>query len=316
MFKRHQRNVFEELTKSESLSEVIYLGVQIIEVARVKGSVNRWRDFDHNFRVEGADRAKLQSVTRAMEEGVVFPPIEVYKIRNEYYIIDGNHRVAAAKQIGQVYIDAEVKEMLPPADSDEHRLWREQSQFEWKTGFFLDLSGLGFYNRLLVYIRLFSKQYNLKNEHQLNLKEAAVRFKQEVYEPVLQVIERQQLQRSLPGYTQDDLFLYVIHHLLTKAHFQRRRVSVAEAVQDFCLKTGDQPFNLLNLLKGMGFKKPCKEPCFSCANQCPEGFICSEDGRLTISDQCQGCGKCTSGCTGQNLIPYEELVDWDGMFSI
>jgi len=59
-----------------------------------------------------------------MEEGKVLPPIEVYKARlrrqdeetglqiekTEYYVVDGHHRVAMAKKLGQDYLDAHVVE--------------------------------------------------------------------------------------------------------------------------------------------------------------------------------------------------------------
>ncbi len=52
----------------------------------------------------------------------MLPPIEVYKARlrrrrgerdtvvTEYYVVDGHHRVAMAKKLGQDYLDAHVVE--------------------------------------------------------------------------------------------------------------------------------------------------------------------------------------------------------------
>lgn len=48
-----------------------------------------------------------------MEKGDVVPPIIVYKVGNEYYVLDGNHRVAIAKELGIEFIDAEVIEFFP-----------------------------------------------------------------------------------------------------------------------------------------------------------------------------------------------------------
>ena len=314
MFRRRNRNTFQELYKAEKLSEILYHGVRPIEVAQIKGSVNRWREFDQQFRTERADKAKLRSVTAAMERGVIFPPISVYKVRDDYYVIDGNHRVAAAKEIGQSYIDAEISELLPPADSAEHRLWRERTRFEWKTGLTIRLTVRESYNRLLVYIRLFAKQYYAKTHQPLKMKEAASLWKEQVYQPVLQIIAERGLNVCYPLYTMDDLFVFVIHHQLFKSHLQRRTIDPLEAVTDFCDKAAAEPsFQLPDLLKGMVFKRRCKQLCLHCSKKCPEGLICLEDGQLQIAENCKGCGACASECPGGNLSSYEQFVDANGL---
>lgn len=55
---------------------------------------------------------------------MILPPVDLYKIKDKYYVVDGNHRVAAAKEIGQIYIDAYVTEFLPTGDTPQHLLWR------------------------------------------------------------------------------------------------------------------------------------------------------------------------------------------------
>lgn len=66
-------------------------------------------------RVDGGTqtRAQLDAVTvadyaDAMTEGATFPPITVYHDGSDYWLADGFHRVAAAKQIGNVEIEADV----------------------------------------------------------------------------------------------------------------------------------------------------------------------------------------------------------------
>ncbi|TCL67443.1 4Fe-4S binding protein [Hydrogenispora ethanolica] len=313
MFTAPRRNTFKEIYEAERLSEILYHGVQPIEVAQIEGSVNRWREFDRQFRPERADKGKLRSVIAAMEQEVVLPPISVYKIRDDYYVIDGNHRVSAAKQIEQAYIDAEVQELLPPADSDEHRLWRERSRFEWKTGLKLYLTTNGAYNKLLVYIRLYAKQHLKKTQQPLNMKTAAMMWRDEIYAPVVRMIEARKLRRHFPLYTADDLFVFVIHHQLFKSHLQRRPINPQEAVNDFCNRAEAPSFHLRDLLKGMVLKRPCTEPCFKCSRKCPEGLICHEDGRLMIAESCQGCGACATECPNGNLYSYEQFVDGNGL---
>jgi len=44
-----------------------------------------------------------------MEAGKPLPPVVLYKLGYGYYVLDGNHRVAAAKQLGQLEIEAPLR---------------------------------------------------------------------------------------------------------------------------------------------------------------------------------------------------------------
>jgi hypothetical protein len=88
-------------------------GEQFIPVASIVGSVDGASQlFDRNFRPlsEGA-HARLGSVLVAMRQGEPLPPIEVWAWHGEYYVLDGHHRVAAARAVGSDYISAHVVEV-------------------------------------------------------------------------------------------------------------------------------------------------------------------------------------------------------------
>jgi hypothetical protein len=57
-------------------------------------------------------RARLGSILVVMREGEPpLPPIEVWAWHGEYYVLDGHHRVAAARALGSNYISAHVVEV-------------------------------------------------------------------------------------------------------------------------------------------------------------------------------------------------------------
>jgi hypothetical protein len=89
-------------------------GEQLIPVASIVGQVDGASQlFDRNFRpVSDRARARLGSVLVAMRQGEPFPPIEVWAWRGEYYVLDGHHRVAAARALGSDYISAHVTEVV------------------------------------------------------------------------------------------------------------------------------------------------------------------------------------------------------------
>src|ERR687886_2350641 len=63
-----------------------------------------------------------------MRAGQALPPIEVYALGEEYYVVDGHHRVAAARALGYLYLDALVHECVLPLTSEENRLQNERRQ--------------------------------------------------------------------------------------------------------------------------------------------------------------------------------------------
>lgn len=302
-----KENRFAKIYKKEKLTEIRYLGLQTIAVKRITGSVNRWQDFDRHFRSEKADQKKLQSILTAIERDVILPPITVYKIKNHYYIIDGNHRVVVAKINKQIDIDAEVYELIPPTDSIEHLLWRERSKFEWKTGISFNFTEPGAYDRIYKYLRLYTWQLNQKGDLGYTLKDAAQRWYIEVYQPAFKKIGAVNFQDCFPAHTEDDLFLYVIHHQLIKTRLQGRKVDLTEAVNDFFEEPDLINFKIKNLFKGFVFKKKCRKQCGKCATGCPEGLICAESGRLMIKEDCLGCGLCLGACPEGNLAAYDEI---------
>jgi hypothetical protein len=88
-------------------------GEQFIAVASIVGSVDGASQlFDRNFRpVSDRARARLGSVLVAMRRDEPLPPIDVWAWCGQYYVLDGHHRVAAARALGRDYIDAHVVEV-------------------------------------------------------------------------------------------------------------------------------------------------------------------------------------------------------------
>lgn len=90
-----------------------YIGVKPVEVGRVVGSVGRWRDFDRGFMPARASAGRWKRVDLAFRTGRDLPPVILYKLGDEYFVQDGNHRVSVARFEGVEMIDAEVTEFFP-----------------------------------------------------------------------------------------------------------------------------------------------------------------------------------------------------------
>ncbi len=123
---------FEREVEAAGVAGRVDAGMATIPAAKIVGSVGRAAVLRSDFfRKSGKVTDRFVRIGEAMERGVALPPIEVYKARllrrrgvreavvTEYYVVDGHHRVAMAKKLGQDYLDAHVVEYRvgpPPAD--------------------------------------------------------------------------------------------------------------------------------------------------------------------------------------------------------
>jgi hypothetical protein len=90
------------------LGTKLYGGLQEIPVNAIVGSVNRPHDFNRRFqplRDSSANRW-VQMHVLASEQG--WPPIEVHKVGNLYFVEDGHHRVSVARHLGLKLMEATV----------------------------------------------------------------------------------------------------------------------------------------------------------------------------------------------------------------
>src|SRR5512138_1188212 len=90
-------------------------GVQQVPLDAIIGSVGRYTDFTRTFLPRQVkDLQRWARVKAAMEDGVDMPPIEVYKVGEAYFVVDGNHRVSIAREEGSPTIAAHVIEFSTP----------------------------------------------------------------------------------------------------------------------------------------------------------------------------------------------------------
>ncbi|MCS3780653.1 chromosome partitioning protein ParB [Tsukamurella ocularis] len=111
-------DVNEVLPYDEVVSALGYvtersLGLQVVPVAQIVGSVDRTRDFDRYFRPRSpALRARWQRLAAAQRRGEAMPPVDLKKVGDMYFVVDGHHRVSIAFARGFTTIDADVTEVV------------------------------------------------------------------------------------------------------------------------------------------------------------------------------------------------------------
>ena len=88
------------------------LGVKVISLDQIVGSVDKVKDFDRRFRpTSDRSRQRWEQLAQKSRLGEYLPPIDVYKLGNLYFVIDGHHRVSVARAQGDPKIEAFVTEI-------------------------------------------------------------------------------------------------------------------------------------------------------------------------------------------------------------
>jgi hypothetical protein len=110
---------FDEVVAALGRAGERRLGLQVITLDSVVGSVDRSREFDRRFRpTSGQVRERWQRLALAQRRGESIPPIEVYRVGDLHFVVDGHHRVSVAHALSLKTIDAYVTEVLTRLSPD------------------------------------------------------------------------------------------------------------------------------------------------------------------------------------------------------
>ena len=206
---------FNEQQEREEDVEFIDHGIKTVDLEKIIGSVGKYYDFDSHFRPKKHVSGKrFTSIKRAMRDGKSLPPIKLYQIRNDYYVLDGNHRVSAAKELGQFDIKAKVIELLSAKNTMENLLYIEKGKFFEKTGLpeKIDLTEVGKYNYLEKQIKNHKNHLTNISGKESNFKKAAQDWYNTIYIPLTTIINNGDLSKYFPKRSVADLYTYIAHH--------------------------------------------------------------------------------------------------------
>lgn len=221
-------NRFSDRQAAEKAYEAVERGTSLVPMTKIIGSVGRYHDFDNRFRATDHQQdERLRRILKAMRAGKTMPPILLYQIKDDYFILDGHHRFQAAKQLGHSEIKSQIVELLPSKDSLENHLYLEKLKFREHTGLkeLPEFTELGQFIHLEWQINQHHKY--LQQEHQgeeVSLQKAAADWFVTIYRPLYTLIEKNGLITSFPGRTVDDLYLYISVHQWEKG--KRRQYGI------------------------------------------------------------------------------------------
>jgi hypothetical protein len=218
---------FDEIKEKLHVGGPIYRGVKTVPLEQIVGSLNRYQDFDRVFlptQSETADR--WQRVNLAFYQDISLPPVLLYKVGNVYFVVDGHHRVSVAREQGQMFIEAEIRECATKVNVTIDNLRPEDLEILSEKVDFIERTGLdrirpgsnikmsipdGF-DRMLEHIAVHHYFMGIDQKRDISEEEAVAHWYDTVYLPIVQVIRESGILDEFPGKTEGDLYLWVLDH--------------------------------------------------------------------------------------------------------
>ena len=226
-----------ELLSYDEVAEMLKLkarsdrGIHEIPVKSIVGSVGRYTDFTRTFLPRRlGDQERWARVKAVMDDpvGAGMEPIEVYKVGDVYFVLDGNHRVSIARQERFEFIEAHVIEVkteipiTPDIQPDELIIKAEYAEFleitEIKNLFpNVDLSVTvpGQYAKLLDHIEVHRYFMGLDLQRDITYSKAVEHWYDTIYIPFIEPLRERGMLRWFPDRTETDLYLWVSEHRAT-----------------------------------------------------------------------------------------------------
>jgi len=201
--------------QEEAAFEKVDRGNRCVSLDRIVGSVGRYRDLDRKFRMKpNVPSERRENIKKAMVAGKRLPPVQLFQIKDQYYAMDGNHRISVAKELGWEDIYAHVVEFLPGKDSIENILYLEKIDFLEQAGLEKDLqlTEFGQYRHLLGQIAEHRNHLEKQNGQPVDIKTAAQDWHQTIFLPLCAIIDKGGLLDHFPERTLADLYTYVSLH--------------------------------------------------------------------------------------------------------
>ena len=222
---------FEEVARALGRVGERRLGLELIELDSIIGTVDREREFDRDFRPTSPRvRERWQRINLAQRKGEAMPPIDVYRIGELHFVKDGHHRVSVARALGHRDINAYVTEVLTQVGADREIRMRDLPLKSHQRLFFervplpnearerIHLSDEWRYAALAEAVEAWGFRASQARNEQLSRQEVAEAWFRDEYVPVVEMLREAQLVPK--GVSDTEAYMKVAHlrYLILRTH--------------------------------------------------------------------------------------------------
>jgi nucleotide-binding universal stress UspA family protein len=217
---------FDEIRQKFRPESSAMLGLQDVPLDAIVGSVDRYHDFNRNYlpRLD-SDQSRWAGIMAAQMGPTGLPPIDLYKLGDVYFVVDGNHRVSVARQVEMKTIQAYVTEFRPkvplqPGDRpDDIIIKAEYADFLEKTALDHLRPGANFMvttpgRYWVLETQIEAHRYWMENTggQPVPFQAAVTDWYDNNYKPTIDLIREKGILRDFPGRTETDMYLWIFKH--------------------------------------------------------------------------------------------------------
>jgi hypothetical protein len=222
---------FEEVVRALGRVGERRLGLQLIPIDSIIGTVDRSREFDRDFRPTSPRvRERWQGINLAQRKGEAMPPIDVYRIGELHFVKDGHHRVSVARALGHKDINAYVTEVQTQVGADREirlkdlplkshqRLFFERVPLAPEERKRIHLSDEWRYAALAEAVEAWGFRASQAHGEQLSRQDVAEHWFRDEYEPVVEMLREARLVPK--GVSDTEAYMKVAHlrYLILRTH--------------------------------------------------------------------------------------------------
>ena len=222
---------FEEVATALGRVGERRLGLELITLDSIIGTVDRSREFDRDFRPTSPRvRERWQRINLAQRRGEAMPPIDVYRIGELHFVKDGHHRVSVARALGHRDINAYVTEVVTQVGADRairlrdlplkshQRLFFERVPLPDEARQRIHLSDEWRYAALAEAVEAWGFRASQARKEELSRREVAEAWFRDEYEPVVEMLREAQLVPR--GVSDTEAYMKVAHlrYLILRTH--------------------------------------------------------------------------------------------------
>ncbi|HEY7075637.1 MAG TPA: hypothetical protein VH418_09720 [Solirubrobacteraceae bacterium] len=222
---------FEEVVEALGRVGQVDLGLEVVPLDAIVGTIDRAADFDRGFRPTSARlRSRWERIAAAQRRGEALPPVSLFKVGDLYFVRDGHHRVSVAKSLGRIDIDAYVTEVRTRlrlgADlrvselplKDHERLFRERVPLDRERRARIKLSDPWDFGVLAEAVEAWGFRAMQERGNYMDRAEVARHWFDEEYVHVVEMLKAGELVER--GETETDAYLRVAadRYLLLRTH--------------------------------------------------------------------------------------------------
>lgn len=241
---------FEEVRERLRLKHLVDRGLREVPLDEIVGTVDRETEFNREFLPRDESlRERWEDIEDLALGSEGYRPVELYKVGEAHFVVDGHHRVSVARANAVPAIEARVKEWTTPVPVGVDE---SLEAIALKSGLadFLSATGLvpghpgefrttvpNGYERLSEHVSVHRYYLGIERKREVPWEAAVASWHDTVYLPMIRIIRVSGVMEAFPDATETDLYLFTMGHLHDlRQRYSDREITPEAAVRNFLEK--------------------------------------------------------------------------------